>query len=437
MNPTKYRLLCPACGRSGEDGGYQIHCPQCGKDALLRSVYANPLSLDQAGDAFGDYVGWLPFENLLPGVGAGPRMAAFPCPELGRRVGLDDLWLIASAWAPEHGARFATGSFKETEALGVLSRVREQTDKVLIISSAGNAGRAFLECGLRSGAPVVVIVPQRAAPDLLVSPLSAAGVRPLLVQLRDAVYMDAIRFVDAAVAEFPERLVREGGAYNVARRDAMAVPFLNAVRRMGGLPDRYVQAVGSGTGALAAHEAALRLSESGIVAPKSMRLHLVQNKPFTPMVDAWHDGARRVATLSDSTMRERLAQVAAAVLSNATPPYAPRGGVYDALRDSGGTMDGVDNAEIDAARRLVQETAGFLPCPAAGAAAAGLIKGAREGRIGRGERVLLHLTGGGLDRLAAEGRLVPFADPFVCDVGDHAAAFSAIGDYLDRVAEGA
>lgn len=357
-------------------------------------------------------------------------MSAFEAPLLGKALGLDDLWVLASAYAPRQGAEFLTGTFKETEALGVLSRVSEQSSRVLIISSAGNAARAFLEYGLRTGLPVIVVAPQKAAPMLQVMS-KAHGISPLLILLADSVYMDAIRFVDAAVAEFPSELVREGGAFNVARRDAMAVPFLYATRKMGGLPDRYVQAVGSGTGALAASEAAIRLQNDSQISPRQMALHLVQNAPFTPMVDAWERGDRQVVHMAEEQTRTRLQQVAASVLSNASPPYSLKGGVFDALSASGGSMVSVSNDEIYSAQGMADELLGFRPCEAASAALAGLRKAAKSGGVGRRERVLLHLTGGGLDRLYEENRLKPHAPAIVIAPDSPKPAYEAIGRYLN------
>ena len=50
----------------------------------------------------------------------------------------------------------------------------------------------------------------------------------------------------------------------MARRDGMATTVL-AVTHIGRIPDYYFQAVGSGTGAIAAWEANLRLIEDGPV----------------------------------------------------------------------------------------------------------------------------------------------------------------------------
>jgi cysteate synthase len=391
-----YALQCVGCAFRTEDDHTLLHCPACGRGALLRSAYLHPLQLRGSASAIFSYRDWLPVGN--PYGFDEPRVACLRADSLGQDVGLRDLWVLLSGTSPAHEATMRTGSFKETEAIGILSRVKEQSDKTLIISSAGNAGRAFLDLGASRRCPVVIVVPDSGEPLLRL--LDDAGEDgPLLIVIRDAYYMDAIRFVDQAIEAFPSSLIREGGCYNVARRDAMGIPFLAAAHVMQSLPDRYVQAVGSGTGAIAAWEGSVRLIEHGVLPPRQMRLHLVQNAPFTPMVDAWRSGKRDLIPWPKEEVHERLSQTYASVLSNATPPYAVKGGVFDALSKTGGTIDSVTNDQIRLAEERVTHHLKVRPCPAASTAAAGLIQAVERGEIDPDERVLLHLTGTSLDDL--------------------------------------
>ena len=72
-------------------------------------------------------------------------------------------------------------------------------------------------------------------------------------------YFDAIHLSNIACTM--DRYFAEGGAKNVARRDGMATTMLSATTHIGEIPQYYFQAVGSGTGAIAAWEADLRLIE--------------------------------------------------------------------------------------------------------------------------------------------------------------------------------
>ena len=95
----------------------------------------------------------------------------------------------------------------------------------------------------------------------------------------------------------------EGGAKNIARRDGMATTVLSAVTTIGRIPDYYFQAVGSGTGAIAAWEANQRLIEDGRFGTNLMKLMVAQNAPFVPMYDAWRADSRHMLPYEDDKAR--------------------------------------------------------------------------------------------------------------------------------------
>ncbi len=417
-----YRLACVRCGWETREDRHTVHCPTCGPQAFLRTRYDGPLDVAGPPDAFSSYASWLPFPLAFPVDGL--RIGCLRMEALGRQLGLENLWLLLSCWAPEHGAFLPACTFKTLEAAGVMMRVVSQTDRTLIVSSAGNAGAAVLEFGSRHAVPAIVIVPQSARASMMVSgEPDPAG--PLLVCLERATYPDAIRLVGRIVERFPEALVREGGAFNVARRDAMAVPVLRAVQEIGRVPDHYVQAVGSGTGGIAAWEAAMRLGGS-------MRLHLVQNTPFTPMVDAWQRGDRAVEVMSPQEAYERLQRTYSTVLANADPPYGVAGGVFDAVSSSAGDMVAVSNDEARAAGALVARHAAIEPFPETGVAAAGLVRQVERGLIGARDVVLLHATGGGMERSIRDLGKTPYPVGLTAGPDDVEAACAAVEGYLSR-----
>jgi cysteate synthase len=205
-------------------------------------------------------------------------------------------------------------------------------------------------------------------------------------------YADAIELGNGIAGT--EGFYPEGGARNAARRDGMGTTVLAAVEAAGVVPDHYVQAVGSGTGAIAAWEMSLRLAEDGRFGRGAMRLHLAQNAPFTPMTDAWEAGSRTLAPMADA--RERSREIRAQVLANRTPPYSIAGGLYDALHDTAGYMYRVTNTEAEEAGRLFDECEGSDIDPAAEVALASLGQAVALGRIGKRDVVALNITGGGV-----------------------------------------
>ena len=158
--PKAYTQKCCKCGVSYNSLDHQIYCYVCGKSSLLVTDYKEPISLDGPDDSFFSYNQWLPYDNVLDV--EGPIISCFHAKKLGSFIGLNNLWVVISGYSPNHGSNFMSGTFKECEAIGVMSRVRAETDKVLIVSSAGNAGRSFLSIGSTYHEPVVVIVPDSA-----------------------------------------------------------------------------------------------------------------------------------------------------------------------------------------------------------------------------------------------------------------------------------
>ncbi|MFC1525529.1 cysteate synthase [Candidatus Latescibacterota bacterium] len=399
----KYRLRCCGCGGEMEEDGYRLLCPACGPTALLETCYhAGVVPPSRDRHHFYSYQDILPIESQLEA--PGPTIGCLQIAELSRSLGLENLWVLLSCYAPRHGASCLTCTFKEGEALGVFSRVMEQTSKALLVASAGNAARAYLEVGARGNLPGIVVIPARALDKMCVT--QQAGDRaPLLIALEDAYYPDAIDFAGNLQRRFSGDLVREGGCQNVARRDAMGIPFHVAVHEIGRIPQHYVQAVGSGTGAIAAWEAAKRLASGEQFRGQRVKLQLVQNRPFTPIVEAWCAGESHIAPRRAEELEVELSQLHAPVLSNASPPYAVRGGVYDALRDTSGGAYGVTRQEaIEAGGRIARHV-GIDPDPAASVAVAGLHQAVVAGRVQPDECVLLHITGGGNDQLARDRKL--------------------------------
>jgi cysteate synthase len=177
------------------------------------------------------------------------------------------------------------------------------------------------------------------------------------------------------------------------------------------LPGHYFQAVGSGTGAIAVWETAERFLAAGGYGERLPVLHLAQNLPFAPMLRAWQRGDRELSPLDMKS--EFIEQITTRVLSTRYPAYSVKGGVFDALRATGGKMYGVTNEEVFEAMELFEKTEGMDIVPAAGVALAALVKAARENTIERDSAVLLNITGGGEKRLRKDKATHPVRPVFI------------------------
>jgi cysteate synthase len=94
--------------------------------------------------------------------------------------------------------------------------------------------------------------------------------------------------------------------------------------------------------------------------------------------------------------------IVAKVLSNRLPPYCATGGLFDVLCESQGDVFAVHNEEVRQALTLFEKCEGIDIDPAAGVALAALAKAARAGQIRSQATTLLHITGGGARKRAAE-----------------------------------
>ena len=213
-------------------------------------------------------------------------------------------------------------------------------------------------------------------------------------------YFDAIAL--AAKLNASPMFLEEGGAKNVARRDGMGTTVLSAAQAIGRIPDVYFQAVGSGTGTIAAYEANLRLKEDGRFGSHIMKLVPSQNVPFTPMYDAFKADSRALLPMNENEGRIKALQIKAPVLSNRKPPYSIAGGLYDVLKASGGDFQKVTNGELTEACELFEELEGSDIYSAAGVAVMSLIKALKDGQVTPDQTIMLNITGGGEKRFKKE-----------------------------------
>ncbi len=440
METEHYHLTCIHCGRTIADlpDRFPLTCDGNHPAALLRAGYAaRQLTIRARQPGLFRYGDWLPVRRLLKRAG-GP--AVFHSRALGGHLGLSRLFIAFNGYWPEKGAFLETASFKELEALTVCARLSERCANTLVVSSAGNTARAFLQVGSENGVPMMVVVPEFALPEMWLTVERHPQVR--LAVLKGRVdYLNAIQLGEH-IARL-EGYFPEGGARNVARRDGMGTVLLAAVERIGEIPHHYVQAVGSGTGGIAVWEMNLRLLGDGRFGSRKAKLHFVQNSPFAPMVDAWARRSRELPALSEEESSGLVGRLHARVLSNRQPPYAVRGGVFDALADTGGEMLAVTNEEARRAGALFQRLEGCDLDPAAEVGLAGLMRQVEGRRIGAAEIVLLNVTGGGRGRLQREGRTRPvkpdlaFTPEQACREGmaDRLAAAAAGGPIPETVVE--
>lgn len=387
---TKYTLLNVGNGHEFADKGWTLSDPDGGAPSLIRALYANTRFTPRDDlDGIYRYAEWMPIKRTLHRSCA---PVTYQSKGLARYLGLEQLYITFSGWCPRIGARMRTCSFKETEAYSVLARMSRDEHRVLVVQSAGNTARAFAQVCSDNDIPIVICVPEDNTHDLWFSRRLNDCVKLVAVP-HGCDYYDAIRLGDKLAED--AHFFLEGGAKNVARRDGMGTTVLSCVEKAGRIPDAYFQAVGSGTGAIAAWENVERLAADGRFGENKMRVYVAQNKPFTLLYDSWKAGSRALVDLDADQGRRQAEIILAKVLSNRKPPYSLAGGLYDTLVASHGDVYLADNEDIMYWMIQFRNLEGYELLPASCVAVAALAKAVREGAVRKDECIMLNCTGGG------------------------------------------
>lgn len=391
FKPTKYKLVNVGTGRVFEDEGWTLADPEAQSPSLVRAVYENT-KFTPREDLKGlyRYAEWLPIRKPLRHSHA---PVTYKSKGLAEMLGMENLFITFSGYCPRLGARMETCSFKETEAFSVCARLPKNNKRILVVQSAGNTARAFAKVCSDNNIPIVICVPLDNFSDLWFKKKLSSCVK-IVATPSGTDYYDAIALGDKLCSD--PRYMAEGGAKNVARRDGMGTTILSAVETIGRIPDAYFQAVGSGTGAIAAWENAERLAADGRFGENKMRIYASQNAPFTIMYDSWKAHSRQLVPMTPEEGRNKAEVILGKVLSNRKPPYSLAGGLFDVLEKSGGDMFKVSNDEIVSWVVRYFSAEGYDIFPASACAVASLKQARDAGVIKHDETVMLNVTGGGM-----------------------------------------
>jgi cysteate synthase len=359
---------------------------------------------------FWKFLPWLPCENWNSNFKSGT--VVYKSEGLASELKLDNLYIAFNGYWPEKSANMLTCTFKELEAPPTFQRATEKCVNSMVIASAGNTAKAFINAARFFNINLYVVVPYTCR-KRLVLPFEKPNNVIFITPNRDSDYSDSIAFARRMTNEL--KIMNEDGARNVARRDGMGTVMLESVLHMNRLPDHYFQAVGSGTGAISAYEAVERFLNGGQFTGKIPKLHLSQNKPFTPLVDAWEAGLKTIKQIKVSEQREAIANVYAKVLTNRHPPYSIGGGVYDILSNSNGEMYGVTNSEALSAGKLFESLEGIDLVPASSVAVGSLVSAIEKNNVDPQDTIIINITGGGEKRLYKDYKSHVFEPDIVCE----------------------
>jgi len=292
--------------------------------------------------------------------------------KLAKKVGIKSLWV-------KDEGRNPTGSLKDrSSALGVL-KAREFKSGTITCASGGNAAVSLAAYAAVSGVECVTFVPSNIKKARLAQ-LIAFGARIVSV---NGTYDEAYDLCNKAVKEW--------GWYN---RNCAVNPYLVEGKKTVGLeiceqmcwevPDWVVASVADGCTIAAVWKAFSEFKQMGLTR-KLPRLLGIQAEGCRPLVDAFRSG---------EPIKDAIPRTMADVLATGHPNNGAK--ALNAVRNSGGLMDSVEDEEMVSAITLLAQTTGIFGEPSGLAGLAGLLKNVRNGQIDKTARVVVIMTGNGL-----------------------------------------
>ncbi|MBS3977330.1 MAG: threonine synthase [Syntrophomonadaceae bacterium] len=379
MHHVKY-LECVRCGHQHLPLPNACTCQVC--SGILEVKYDYGYISKQVNREYfkqsNDYTMWryLPYLPVLPGSLRPPlRIGWTPLyrPQfLAASLGLEEIFIKDDGQNP-------TASLKDRATAIALLKAVEAGQNTIACSSTGNAASSLAGNAASMGMKSYIFVPGR-APQGKIAQLLIFGAHVISVQ---GSYQEAFELSAKAIARW--------GWYN---RNAAINPYLVEGKKTVTMeiceqldwqvPDWVVFSVGDGCTIAGAWKGFLDFYQTGLIdrLPKMLG---VQAAGCCPLSQAFHTGGELVP-MAEDTLAD---SIAVGVPRN--PDKALR-----AVRDSGGTMVNVTDAEILAAMRLLGRTSGVFAEPAGSAALAGLKKMVEQGQIKGQDRVVVCVTGNGL-----------------------------------------
>jgi threonine synthase len=286
-------------------------------------------------------------------------------------LGHESVYLKDERYAP-------TSSFKDRQAAGAVAAMLENGVREAVIASTGNAAVAYAAACARAGIKLWVfmtsLVPQE---KLREAALFGAEV------IRVSGNYDQTKQIAAQFAQ-RRQLLLDRGATSIPARESMKTIAYEIVEQLGWRsPDWYIQAVSGGLGPLGVYSGFKELFHMGLI-DRIPKLGIIQAEGCAPMVKAFKAG--------DEIAEPVVPETSIIILSTGDPGKAYTY-LHRLIRQYGGVMESVTDAEAFAAMRALAKSEGMAVEPATAVAFAGLEKLIRNGTIQLDEKVVVNCTG--------------------------------------------
>ncbi len=281
-----------------------------------------------------------------------------------------------------------TGSFKDRGMTVMVSYLKSRGIRRVLEDSSGNAGASLSAYAARSGLSCRILVPETASyPKIAQIAACGADVVTIRGSRQDV--------ADAALRQSAEIFYASHNWQPFFVEGVKTLAYELWEQLGFRPPDNVVVPLGYGSSVLGCDRGFGELLRRGEIGTRP-RLFGVQAANCAPYHAAFRAGVEHLVPTT-------IAPTVAEGIASAKPTRVAE--VLRAVRESGGTVVAVDEAEIvEALRDLARR--GFYVEPTAAAAAAGLSRLQASGAIRPGETTVLVLTGSGLKASAAIGELL-------------------------------
>ncbi len=340
-------------------------------DAMARALDRDALARRPAG--LWRYREFLPVRHAWNIVSLGEvATPLLPVPRLGRRLGARELLI-------KDEGRLPTGSFKARGLCLAVSMAKELGVAHMAMPTNGNAGAALAAYCARAGIRSTVFCPDD-TPEINLREIALQGAAVFRV---NGLINDCGRIVADGAAEtgwFDTSTLKE--PYRIEGKKTMG---LELAEQLGwNVPDAIFYPTGGGTGLIGMWKAFAELEEIGWLDEKRPKMVCVQASGSAPIVKAWQDGADHAELWPDAHT------IAAGIR---VPVALGDFMILAAVRESGGYAIAAPDEEIAAAQQEVATRDGLLMGPEGATTYAALRRAVSEGRVGRGDQVVLFNCG--------------------------------------------
>ena len=302
-------------------------------------------------------------------------------------------------WLKVEGAN-PTGSFKDRGMTMAISKAAEAGAKAVICASTGNTSASAAAYATKAGMTPVVLIPQG---KIAMGKLAQAIAHGATILQVDGNFDDCLNLARELSDNYPVALVNSVNPFRIEGQKTAAFEIVDL---LGNAPDLHVLPIGN-AGNITAYWKGYREYYSDGLAKQLPQMWGFQAAGAAPFV------------LGKPVENPETIATAIRIGNPASWNQA-----IEARDSSGGLIDSITDEEILSAYRLVAAKEGVFVEPSSAAGIAGLIKKQAEGRLPKGKKIVITVTGNGLKDV---GHILDSAVAPVIVPVDAAVAARAIG----------